>query len=118
VKTSQLVDDLDGSIDDVESRYFGLDGRHYEIDLTKENWELLLAELEPFVKKGREISTRKIRPRKSPVRARTAEENLVIRNWARENGFPQLGTRGRVPSAATKAYEAAHSEESDLTESA
>jgi hypothetical protein len=61
VKTSQLVDDLDGSIDDVESRYFGLDGRHYEIDLTKENWELLLAELEPFVKKGREISTRKIR---------------------------------------------------------
>lgn len=31
-----------------------------------------------------------------------------IRDWARSNGFPELGERGRLPGKVVEAYESAH----------
>lgn len=33
-------------------------------------------------------------------------ENALIREWARKNGWPQLGERGRIPEDAVTAYNA------------
>lgn len=46
----------------------------------------------------------------SAVRAKRDPELLnQIREWARENGYPNLGARGRIPIAAEEAWNAAHS---------
>lgn len=51
------------------------------------------------------------RPRGSgsgqPAR-RDPEQLKAIRTWARQNGWPDLGERGRIPREAEDAYEAAH----------
>jgi hypothetical protein len=38
----------------------------------------------------------------------------TVRAWARDNGWPELGDRGRVPAEATAAFEAAHGEPVDV----
>jgi hypothetical protein len=38
----------------------------------------------------------------------------TVRAWARDNGWPDLGDRGRVPAEATAAFEAAHGEPVDV----
>ena len=35
-------------------------------------------------------------------------DSHLVRAWARENGWPQLGDRGRMPQAAIDAYLEAH----------
>ena len=36
------------------------------------------------------------------------ERLKAIREWARQNGSPDLGDRGRIPQAIVAAYDAAH----------
>ena len=50
-----LVDDLDGSPAD-ETVNFALDGRNYEIDLSKEHAAELREFLKPYMKKGRAVA--------------------------------------------------------------
>lgn len=58
---------------------------------------------------------RRGRPRGSGTAARTGaqkakrdpEQLNAIRQWARANGWPDLGDRGRIPMAAEEAYNAA-----------
>lgn len=115
MKVNRMVDDLDGSVDEVETRYFGLDGYHYEIDLSKENWDLLVAELQPFVNKATELkpSQRPGTKKRKVYKVNTNEKNREIRAWARMNGWPRMSDRGRLPSEVVKAYE--ENQSKDLT---
>jgi hypothetical protein len=45
----------------------------------------------------------------SPARSTADRERLqAVREWARGNGFPDLGDRGRIPGQVQAAYDAAH----------
>jgi hypothetical protein len=106
MQVHRLVDDLDGSIDDVRTRQFSLDGRQYEIDLSAQNYQVLVETFEPFILGGRPKGGRK-----QPNRIRTSTQNRAIRDWAREQGYDHVSDRGRLSSAIISAYTAAHSDE-------
>ena len=78
-----LVDDLDSSPAD-ETVNFALDGRNYEIDLSKEH----AAELREFLK---------------PYMKSPKVEAAQIRKWAAENGY-EVSSRGRLHRDVVEAY--------------
>lgn len=86
-----LVDDLSGE-PAAETVQFGLDGRHYEIDLTKDHAKQLRAELRPHVRAARPVAP------PSPK-----QEAALIRAWARENGY-EVADRGRIHRDVLEAY--------------
>lgn len=94
-----LVDDIDGS-EAAETVSFALDGREYEIDLSKRNAEKLRDALAPFVGHARRGGGRRRNRSGGPSPS-------DIRAWARENGF-DVPDRGRVSSQVRDAYLAAH----------
>jgi hypothetical protein len=112
--TTELVDDLDGGIisaGEGGTVAFSLDGKHYEIDLTKSNAERLRGALAPFIAKARSASgTRSSAPaprssgRKRASSSSTAETQ-AIREWAQANGYP-VGDRGRIAAEIREAYAA------------
>lgn len=110
--TTELVDDLDGgTIGQGEGGtvVFGLDGKHYEIDLTKANAEQLRSALAPFIAKAR--STRAAAPAvkasgRKRASAGSSAETQAIREWAQANGYP-VGDRGRIAAEIRQAYAAA-----------
>lgn len=102
-----LVDDLDGSEAD-ETVSFGLDGTSYEIDLTSDNAAKLREALAPYVGHARKVSSGR---RSSGSARRTSSSSgggadlKEIRAWARKNGWPDLGDRGRIPEAVREAWD-------------
>lgn len=86
-----LVDDLDGSAAD-ETVVFGLDGRHYEIDLTEENARSLRETIRGYTRSSRAVAP----PQKSA-------EPRLIRRWAAANGY-QVSERGRIHRDVVEAY--------------
>lgn len=105
---TQLVDDLDGGVAD-ETVTFALDGRSYEIDLSRENADLLRQALDEYVTHARRIDD-PAPIRKSPVHApshRDPSQTRAIRDWAKRNGHV-ISARGRIPEPVVSAYEAAH----------
>lgn len=107
---------MDGKTAD-ETVEFGIDGRTYEIDLSKENAGQLRAALADFVGAARRSGGR----RRSggagsgppSAGARTAskgratidrEQNQAIRDWARKRGT-KVSDRGRIPAAVLEAYQ-------------
>jgi len=108
--TTQLVDDLDGTVIDDEgvTIEFGLDGRRYEIDLSRANADRLKEALAPYVRAGREVGrTSSSRPRSAGSRRRGSDDLAAIREWANSNGY-SVGLRGRIPNDVHEAYRAAH----------
>lgn len=95
-----LVDDIDGT-DAVETVSFALDGRDYEIDLSKRNAERLREALALYVGHARRGGSRRGRTRSG------GPSPADIRSWARENGF-NVPDRGRVSANVREAYLAAH----------
>ena len=95
-----LVDDIDGS-DAEETVTFALDGREYEIDLSKKHAARLRDALAPYVGHARRANGRRSRSRAG------GPSPADIRAWARENGF-SVPDRGRVSSNVRDAYLAAH----------
>ena len=113
--TTELVDDLDGSTitqGDGGTVSFGLDGKHYEIDLTNANAAQLRDALTPFIGKARSASSARsaAAPRSSSPRRRasagSSSETQAIREWAQANGYP-VGDRGRIAAEIREAYAAA-----------
>ncbi len=103
-----LVDDLDGGEAD-EQVQFALDGRSYEIDLSRENSAKLRDSLAPFISAARRRTGRRATP-VSPAPARPAtdrQQNHAIREWAQQQGMA-ISERGRIPSNVIEAYRAAH----------
>lgn len=95
-----LIDDLDGSDAD-ETVSFGLDGKSYEIDLTKKNAAKLRDSLAPYVASARRGGSRR---RATSARSSRPSE---IRAWARDQGY-DISERGRVATEIIEAYDAAH----------
>jgi hypothetical protein len=86
-----LVDDLTGE-PAAETVQFGLEGRHYEIDLTTAHAQQLRAELEAYVRGARPVAP-----------PRPKQNAAVIRTWARQNGY-QVSDRGRIHRDVIAAY--------------
>jgi len=101
-----LVDDLDGTDAD-ETVSFGLDGTSYEIDLTSTNAGKLREALAPYVGHARKVSSarRGGSGRRTSTASRSGGDLKEIRAWARKNGWPDLGDRGRIPQAVREAWD-------------
>ena len=116
----RLIDDLDGQPAD-ETITFGLDGVHYEIDLTASNADRLRRAVAPFVAGGTNVGRAGVsnsngragqrRAATSTLSAprRTAEDRerlAQIRAWAHANGH-HVKDRGRIPVDVIAAFERA-----------
>jgi hypothetical protein len=116
IREVRLVDDLDGETAD-ETVEFGIDGRNYEIDLSKENAVRLRDVLADFVsaarrsggrrRGGSSAATSSASGSAGPApKGRTAidrEQNQAIREWARKRGM-KVSDRGRIPAEVLEAY--------------
>jgi hypothetical protein len=115
IREVRLVDDLDGEAAD-ETVEFGIDGRNYEIDLSKENAVRLRDVLADFVGAARRSGGRRrsggAGTGSASAGAGTApkgrasidrEQNQAIRDWARKRGM-KVSDRGRIPADVLEAY--------------
>ncbi len=103
--TVTLTDDLDGG-KAAETVSFGLDGRIYEIDLSKKNAAALRKALGEFTGSARRVRASRpaaVRPVKSAERV----DAKAIREWAQENGY-KVSARGRVPSDVVERFQEAN----------
>jgi Lsr2 len=110
-RVTTFVDDLDGSAN-AETVSFGFGGKAYEIDLSKKNRTALEKLLSPYIdaarRPGHATVVRTSRPRAGRKVGSRREELSAVREWARQNGWPNLGERGRIPGEVEAAYDAAH----------
>jgi hypothetical protein len=111
IREIRLIDDLDGEAAD-ETVEFGVDGKSYEIDLSKDNAERLRDALAAFVGAARRSAAgggsgrrRGSLATSAPVRRPTIdrEQNQAIRDWARKRGM-KVSDRGRIPAEVLDAY--------------
>jgi hypothetical protein len=114
------------NVDGAETVTFGFDGYDYSLDLCKEHAEDFHNTVQGLIGwssdrtrsgGGRRSSRRAgggdegagASTASGPARSSADRERLkAIRDWARENGHPNLGDRGRIPQAIVAAYDAAH----------
>lgn len=104
-----MVDDIDGSTDDVVTCAFGLGDSHFEIDLNTAHREELESVLDRFISAARPVHESKpARTRRPTANPRTDRDlTHTIRQWAKDNGH-EVSERGRISKAIVEAYEAAH----------
>ncbi|OZC87800.1 hypothetical protein CH272_18095 [Rhodococcus sp. 05-340-1] len=117
--TTQLVDDIDGSVIDDESGEtieFAVNGVEYVIDLKAKNATEFHRKLDYYIEHSTRVGGRKRKP--SPAGAATPAKNgtpatrdpaqtRAIRQWAADEGY-EISDRGRIPAAIEEAYNAAH----------
>lgn len=109
-----LVDDFDGT-EAAETIRFGLDGKDYEIDLSAENAQWVRETMAAVIEKARRLPRYKTATAGSAPAPRShasapgREDRMAIRAWARENGWPDLGSMGVIAKKIQEAYVAAHS---------
>jgi hypothetical protein len=97
-----LVDDLDGSTEDVENVQISLDGTNFEIDLSAANAARLREKLAKITSQKTRRSQRVAKP---PVSGR--DQVQAVRDWARQNGYT-VSARGRIAKSIQDAFAAAH----------
>jgi hypothetical protein len=107
IREVRLIDDLDGESAD-ETVEFGLDGKVFEIDLSKDNAGRLRDALAEFVAAARKSGGARRRSAAAPaapVRRPSIdrEQNQAIRDWARKRGM-KVSDRGRIPADVLEAY--------------
>jgi Lsr2 len=111
VTSTYLVDDLDGSDDDVSTVRFHLDKRDYEIDLGAANEEQLREKLAKFLDAATPVGPRRARTTAAhkTVKAIPAsrDQTQPIREWARGAGYV-VSERGRIPKNVQEAFNQAH----------
>src|SRR5262249_54065174 len=102
--TVTLVDDLDADKTADETVSFGLDGRDYEIDLSKAHAGELRKMANRYIAAARRAKTA---VRQRPARRTQADRERAreIRAWAVEKGL-MTTERGRIPEHVTREYEA------------
>jgi len=108
VTSTYLVDDLDGSEDDVSTVRFHLDKRDYDIDLGAANEERLREKLAKFLDAATPVGPRRARTtaaRKTVPASR--DQTQAIREWARGAGYV-VSERGRIPKNVQEAFNQAH----------
>lgn len=86
-----------------ESVTVGLDGYFYTLDLCEEHARDHYA----FTKAIVACSSDRTRMGQKKVgkQAERDTESAAVRAWARQNGWPSIGERGRIPEDAKTAYE-------------
>jgi len=100
------VDDIDGTLDDVQPVQFMINGTTYSLDLGPDQRKLVVEALEPFIeyaqvsKTGRGNATTSRKPA-----SHSSEDVAALRVWARSQGF-EIGDRGRIPQVIREAYAA------------
>jgi hypothetical protein len=106
-----LEDDLDGGSAD-ETVKFGLDGVHYEIDLSKNNAAKLRDAFAPYIAGARKASRGGVviggraSTRAAGGSASTdREQNKAVRAWAKRKGH-KISERGRIPQSIVDEYHA------------
>lgn len=107
IREIRLVDDLDGEDAD-QTVEFGIDGKTYEIDLSKENAGKLRDAFASYVAAARRVTGRRRAGSGSTAPANRRppidrEQNQAIREWARKRGM-KVSDRGRIPSEVLEAY--------------
>ncbi len=116
IREVRLVDDLDGEAAD-ETVEFGVDGKNYEIDLSKENAGRLRDALADFVSAARRAGGRRRGGNAAGTGTASGgagaapkgrasidrEQNQAIREWARKRGM-KVSDRGRIPAEVLEAY--------------
>jgi Lsr2 len=109
VTRTYLVDDLDGSEEDVSSVSFSLDKTDYEIDLSAANAARLRDKLAEFVDVATGVRPGRGRTARGAVEPAPVgrEQTHAIREWARNNGY-EVSERGRISAALQKAFNEAH----------
>jgi hypothetical protein len=101
--TVALEDDLDGGPAE-ETVRFGLDGSHYEIDLSAKNATAFRRQLAPFIGHARKAGRD---PRRRAGRtASSRERSGGVRAWAKDQGIA-VSDRGRIPASVVEQYQAA-----------
>lgn len=100
-----LTDDLDGS-EATETVRFGLDGRDYEVDLSKKNAKSLRDGLKRYVEVGRKTGGRRT-TRSGGSGGSDRGQLSAIRAWARQQGM-EVSERGRISARVQEAYNKAH----------
>ncbi len=101
--TVALEDDLDGGPAE-ETVRFGLDGSHYEVDLSAKNATVFRRQLAPFIDHARKAGRG---PRRRTGRtASSRERSGGVRAWAKDQGIA-VSDRGRIPASVVEQYEAA-----------
>lgn len=112
------------NVDGSETVSFGFDGYDYSLDLCDEHAEEFHNTMQGLMgwssdrtrsgggRRARRAAGEEGAPAgggATPPRSSADRERLkAIREWARENGHPNLGDRGRIPAAVVAAYDAAH----------
>jgi hypothetical protein len=100
----RLVDDIDGGEAD-ETVAFDLEGKNYQIDLSKTHAARLREALAPYVAAARRAGSSPGARRMTATRPSTnRQETAGIREWAATNGF-EVSTRGRIAANVREAYE-------------
>jgi hypothetical protein len=107
IREVRLVDDLDGEAAD-ETIEFGIDGKNYEIDLSKGNAGKLRDALASYVAAARRSGGRRRSGSSSGGAAARRpsidrEQNQAIREWARKRGM-KVSDRGRIPAEVLETY--------------
>lgn len=100
----ELTDDVDGS-PAAETVTFGLDGVHYEIDLSDEHATELRESVALYVQHARKSSSGRS-SHTSTASKSSGYEPKAVRAWAAANGV-EVPARGRIPSAVLAQYLAA-----------
>ncbi|MFY1656063.1 histone-like nucleoid-structuring protein Lsr2 [Micromonospora sp. WMMD1274] len=111
--TTILVDDLDGSTDDVATHQFTFNGITYEIDLSAGNFDRMAAAFGPFLMAGRRLpkQPRAARRQRSTATGRVPSQEIRTWWWTvnwQELNLPRPRTGGVIPAAVRDAYHAAH----------
>jgi len=112
------------NVEGAETVTLGFDGYDYSLDLCKEHGEDFHNTMQGLIgwssDRARSGGARRTRRAASsdessaagtatPARSSADRERLkAIREWARQNGHPDLGDRGRIPQTVVAAYDAAH----------
>lgn len=105
--TTMMVDDIDGSTEDVVTCAFGLGDSQFEIDLNTAHREELEQLLEKFVEAARPVSAPKpATGRRKKQVTQPDYDASAVRHWARSNGLT-VSDRGRVSQEILEAYRAA-----------
>jgi hypothetical protein len=111
--TAILIDDLDGSTDDVATYQFAFNGATYEIDLSAANFDRIAAAFTPFITAGRRLPKQAKTSRREHGTSTGRADTQEIRTWWwttnwRELNLPQPRTGGPIPTAVRDVYHAAH----------
>lgn len=94
--TVSLVDDFDGT-EAVETVKFSLDGKGYEIDLSKANANELRRTLRPYIERSRAArrNTKAGSGGRGAKRRPEGYDRTVVRAWAKANRI-KVASRGRI----------------------